>query len=457
MAQGTIAGELLLSKVVNENEVSVLNRYGITRDHFQTHIERDAYDFIIDYSRVNEGNAPSFQSLLEKVPEFSYQPTTEDAFNWLCDRLKKSKLQLAFAEFFNGGEFNKLWSSHAKDDDPQGFADALVQEVEDIKNNNRVSGRVGHRLEDASEWYAEEYYDRKEGKTIKFWGSHFKGLDELLGGGYQGGNMYTWFARSGRGKSLVTMVEALTAAINGANVLLWVLEMPKYEWASRAFAFLTAQEKVKETRIAGVDYLAGYSVQDLTKGTLEAFDEQNFMDFIMSLNERIEGSVTIKAVDDEEFISRTVHQLERDIIETGADVVVVDPFYYMDYSKNTSKTAGGDAANTSKALRKLAGRTKVVLHVITQADEDGTEKQGDERELKLPSRSEVKKTKQVLEDAAYLLAFDSCDGRFSLGVGKGRSGGEGEQVDGLFLPSIGYIEESSDEYVKGLFEGEIEF
>ncbi|MGN9387461.1 hypothetical protein, partial [Enterococcus faecium] len=99
----------------------------------------------------------------------------------------------------------------------------------------------------------------------------------------------------------------------------------------------------------------------------------------MKLNTVLEGSITIRAIDDEDFIDRSVRALERDIVESEADVVIVDPAYYMDYEKNTSKTNGGDAAATSKALRKLAGRTKVVMHVITQAEEDDSEKRGDER------------------------------------------------------------------------------
>lgn len=457
MSKATITGELFLSKVINENDVTALNRHGITREHFQTLTEQKAYDFIVDYARSNEGNSPSYQALLDRVPEFAYQASTEDSFKWLGENIKKAKLNLAFTSFFNGDAFNKLWSDSIKENNPQGFADDVIAAITHIKNDNRISGKTGHLLTDAPEWYAPEYYDRKEGNIIKFWNSHFKGLDDLLGGGYQGGNMYTWFARSGRGKSIVTMVEALSAAIQGANVLMWVLEMPKYEWASRAFAFLSAQEEVKRSVIDGVDYLGGYNVQELTKGQLDYNEEMDFMEFIQTLNDKISGSVTIKAVDDEDFIKRDVRQLERDIVETDANVVVVDPFYYMSYSKNTSQTAGGDAANTSKELRGLAGRTKVVLHVITQADEDSTEKQGDERELKLPSRSEVKKTKQVLEDASYLLSFDSCDGRFALGVKKGRSGGEGKELSGIFLPAIGYIKESNDAIVKELFDNSIEF
>ncbi|MGZ7294659.1 hypothetical protein ACXWQW_09525, partial [Streptococcus pyogenes] len=85
------------------------------------------------------------------------------------------------------------------------------------------------------------------------------------------------------------------------------------------------------------------------------------------------------------------------------------------------------------------------------------EKRGDERELNIPKRSQVKKTKALLEDAAIVLAFDSCDGIFGLEVSKGRSGGEGEGIEGIFLPSIGYIEENSQQVVEELFADDIEF
>ena len=93
---------------------------------------------------------------------------------------------------------------------------------------------------------------------------------------------------------------------------------------------------------------------------------------------------------------------------TKADVVVVDPIYLMDYESNTSKVAGGDVANTSKKIRRIAGYTGATIHVITQAEEvrDDTDEDGN-RELRAPKRAEIKKTKAILEDAANVFGIDS--------------------------------------------------
>src|SRR5690606_23432995 len=117
-------------------------------------------------------------------------------------------------------------------------------------------------------------------------------------------------------------------------------------------------------------------------------------------------------------------------------------FYYLHYERNTSKTAGGDAAETSKRLRALAGRTSTVIVAITQADETKQEEDEDgNRELKLPERKDVKKTKALLEDAYLLIGVDTDykQGRGLVGVFKGRDGGEGNVSEVLYIPQVGIV------------------
>src|SRR5699024_7495420 len=102
-------------------------------------------------------------------------------------------------------------------------------------------------------------------------------------------------------------------------------------------------------------------------GRLSPEFETAFRFFIDTLNDRMAGNIVIRAVDDEDFTDRSLRALRADIEETEADVVIIDPFYYLDYEKNTSKTTGGDAANTSMQLRRLAGNKGVVVIAITQA------------------------------------------------------------------------------------------
>lgn len=113
----------------------------------------------------------------------------------------------------------------------------------------------------------------------------------------------------------------------------------------------------------------------------------------------------------------------------------------MHTPKNESGVNGGNFAALSMKLRALAGCTKVVLMVITQAEEtkDENDKENDERILRPPMRDEIKKTKQVLEDATNTFGIDTLDGEGVIKLGKGRNGGEGVCVNMIYLAGYGII------------------
>jgi replicative DNA helicase len=240
------------------------------------------------------------------------------------------------------------------------------------------------------------------------------------------------------------MEEAIEAAAQGANVLVWACEMSRFEWMARAYSAISARAGTVNANIEGVDYDAGFENKALLTGKLSEEFEAGFETFLLEMAEgqHISGNLTLRAADDADFFTRDVKQLEADILATKADVVVVDPIYLMDYEANTSKVAGGDVANTSKRIRRLAGLTGAVIHVITQADEvkDDRDEEGN-RELRAPKRAEIKKTKAVLEDAANVFGIDTLDGAGIIEIGKGRNGGEGTQVEVLYLPNYGIVRE----------------
>jgi replicative DNA helicase len=263
-------------------------------------------------------------------------------------------------------------------------------------------------------------------------------------GGYLSGNMYAWGGRSGRGKSVFTMEEAIEAAMQGANVLVWAMEMSRFEWMARAYSSISARQGYVNAEINGVDYNVGFENRALLTGKLSEEFEAGFRTFIAMLDgdDLMPGNITVRSADDTDFIKRDVRQLEADILQTKADVVLVDPIYLMDYEANTSKTSGGDVANTSKKIRRIAGYTNTVIHVVTQAEEVKDDKDDDgNRELRAPRRGEYKKTSSILEDSTYAFGIDSLDGRGLIEQLKGRSGGEGLQVEVLYLPNFGIVRE----------------
>jgi replicative DNA helicase len=443
-------GLMLLSKVIDNNDVAALARFGITESDFGTEAERQAYRFITSYAEANRGQAPSYATVAAEVDGFAYIPEVADSYEYLARQIKNHAAKLEIIKLMQGytdektGKF--IESPVAKkfeELDGNSFLEWLQNELERVRIRTDVRDKVGTDVKADVDKFLAEYERRKAGESFRVWKSRFSFINKAIGG-YVSGNLYVVYGRSGRGKSAITLEECIEMAMQGATVLIWSMEMGWYEVMVRIYTSVSGRIGVSVAELDGIDMEAGFDSRDLRYGKLSPDFEKKFREFLASINAIIPGRIIVRAVDDEDFVRRDLRQLEADIIETKADVVLIDPFYYLDYEKNTSRTAGGDAAETSKKLRRLAGRTKAVVFAITQADEvdDKTDDDG-ERELQLPKRKDVTKTKQLLQDAALLIAVDTNarQGRGLIGANKGRDGGEGEQAEILYLPQIGVIRE----------------
>ncbi|WP_337102393.1 DNA helicase [Paenibacillus sp. YIM B09110] len=449
--------ETLISKVIDANDISAFDRFGIVADHFQTQVERSAYEFTRKHAEENGGQAPSYATLVANVPDFTYIPAVSDSYEYLARTLKETYGKRQIAELFSGKAIPDMFDAIGKTASVDEFFTGLTNRLAEIKLKMRTSVRMsGANIAESGEKFLAEYEARAAGQSHRIWRSKFPSINEALGGGYYSSNMYVFYARSGRGKSILTMEEAIEFAFQGAVVLVWALEMGWFEWMARSFSSISARSGLASATIDGVDYAAGFDNRALQSAKLPDDYEAAFRKFIAELNAIIPGKIILRATDDEGFAERNLAALKSDIIETGADVVVVDPFYYLDYETNTSKTAGGDAAATSKKLRIMTGSLGVLKLAITQADEDESEKSDDGiRELKPPKRAEVKKTKQLLEDGAALIGLDTLahEGRGVIEIGKGRSGGEDTRVEIVYLPNWGIVREPDTADVAAKFAG----
>jgi Replicative DNA helicase len=427
-------GESILSKVIEENNYNALVKHRICEEDFSTDVEKEVFRYISNYAYENRNQMPSAETVMYEIDKFTMRYDVQDTYEYLAKQLKSDVTERRIRDFMitkgnsTFGEINVFdWTK-------------LIQEgLEEIVQQADYRTEVGTSLTKDTKGYEEEFLKRKEGKSFKVWKSAFPSIPDYLTG-----NMYCWAGRPGRGKStLTTMVEATSSAMQGATVLIWALEQSKFEILSRIYSHISAKQGLQSATIEGKKEFIGYEVNRLLKGDLTD-NEEEFMDFLRNINRIIPGEIIIRAVDDEDFYHRGCKQLESDILQTKADVVIIDPIYLMDFEKNTSKTTGGDVANTSKKLRFLAGHSNVVLHVITQADEvkEESDDMGN-REINVPERFEIKKTKAVIEDSTNVFLMDSADGKFKCKIGKGRNGGEGVIIDGIFMPSVGLVYEPS--------------
>lgn len=429
---------LLLSKVIDDNQPQQLLKNNLHADNFRIKADRDAFEFIQEYAAQHDGNAPSYAAVIEHVPDFIYFPNVTDGYNFLTKQLLNDTGRAEFEDFMqNSDGLNAIWSEDTSTDK---LIDSVVDRLLAIRQRSVKAEKIGTDLKADADKFIDEYTRRKNGESFRTWRSRFSIIGE-----YVSGNMYVLYGRSGRGKSVIASVEeALEVAEQGATVLIWSMEMAWYEVFARLYVSLSGRQGLTEVEFNGSKILAGFDSNQVRNGELPPEFEDAFKSFIKTLNEQIAGTIIVRGVDDPSFTSRTVKQLESDIINTGADFVIIDPFYYLEYEKNTSKTTGGDAAETSKKLRRLCGTTQTVFLALTQADEgQETEDEDGSREISLPKRSEVKKTSSLLEDATTLIAIDTDykQGRGLIGINKGRNGGEGDEVEILYAPQYGVVKE----------------
>lgn len=429
-------GKIILNKVINEDNLTSLKRYNIEESDFTNDIDKETYKLINEYAQVNNGKVPSYATVASEVDGFEHIPDISDSFYWLATKIKSNTAKNEVMKWFESGKFEK----HLQDMDGRDFVkDFLPSLVEDVSKKVHINEKVGTDITEDTSKFTEEYERRKAGESFKIWKSKYSSIGE-----YISGNIYTVIGESGRGKSVLSLEDAVYMAQQGANVLIYSLEMGWYETMVRIYTSISGDMGVARATFDGIDMDVGFNSRDIRIGGLKEDNEDKFMTFLSELNRNIKGSITLRAVDDEDFIERGLKQLESDIMATDADVVMIDPFYYLEFENNTSRTAGGDASATSRKLRAITGRLGVVTIAITQAEvqkeeiaEDGV------RELVVPSRKDVKTTKSLLEDASVLIGIDSNykQGYAIVANLKGRDGGEGDVSNVIYIPQMGLIDE----------------
>ena len=429
-------GTLFINKVIQSEDFGNFAKYDITEHSFVSEIDRKTYRFIKEY-HDKYGDMPSYATVSDGVSEFVYVPNITDRFEPLVDGIKDRKMAVEFNKLF-GDDFENIQRESSTTEE---IISQLTKRLDDIKLKNTNTRSVGKSAKD-TEAYLEEYRKRQSGESHKVWKSFMPGINEATGG-YASANFYVLFAKSGRGKSVFAIREALESAMQGATVLYWALDMDFYSVMTRLYSMLSAKLGKTKLTVNGEKVEAGFGTRDLRQGTLRQEFEESFEEMLATINDHLPGEVIVKGIDDPSFVNRSVDQFEADIRATNADMGIIDPLYLMSMETNKSKTAGGDAAETSKKIRMLSGLLDIPIIGITQSEE-GDEKSGEGiRELKVPLRKEVKKSKAFLEDASTVIGIDSdyTQSRAVAGIVKGRNGGEGKTFELTYIPDYGVVDE----------------
>lgn len=93
----------LLSRIIDDNNVSKLDALGLDRDFFPPGVERDAYDFIRKYA-ADHDQAPSYAAVVTEVPDFVYVPDVTDSYEYMARRIKEAWGQAETQRFMQSKE-----------------------------------------------------------------------------------------------------------------------------------------------------------------------------------------------------------------------------------------------------------------------------------------------------------------------------------------------------------------
>src|SRR5690625_1033238 len=265
-------------------------------------VDRKTFEFIEDYAEQNGGDIPSYATVASEVEGFEYIPEVSDSFKWLTAQIKDYTAKREIIGWFETGEFERRLNEMGGKEFIEKY---LIPQVESVNIRTSVREEVGTDVKRDSDKFLEEYERRKAGESFRVWKSKFSAIGE-----YISGNMYTVYGESGRGKSILTLEDAIYAAMQGANVLAWTLEMGWFEVMVRIYASISGDQKITQTTFEGVDMDAGFNSRDLRVGELGERFEQAFREFLRNINDFVSGNITVRAVDDEDFTDRSLRALE---------------------------------------------------------------------------------------------------------------------------------------------------
>ena len=134
-------GELILSKVIEANDVNALARFNITISDFQTQEEKDAFVFIKEYASQNRNNAPDYRTLINNVPGFNFRESVSDSFDYMSKQLKEYSTQVKIMQLLQGEATENFETMKGFE-----FADWLSTRVQDIKNGANYRTKIGTDL-----------------------------------------------------------------------------------------------------------------------------------------------------------------------------------------------------------------------------------------------------------------------------------------------------------------------
>jgi replicative DNA helicase len=408
----------LLSKVLDEQNVSILRKGNITVEDFYT--QSATYNFIVNYSK-QYGEIPPFETVTAECPTFEYTTPVNDHFNFLIKSVKNATAKRKSYELLMKEAGDKFQKMQGID-----FVNWLADEANHLKDICEVESGMGTDFATNGKERLDSYIERKENRSGRYIPTPYPSLTQWLGGGFELGDYILLNAYTNRGKSWLGSQIGVTAWSNGFGVLHYSPELSKSQQLDR------------------LDTLFGhFNNTELKAGQL--MDENKFTKYLSTFNDDNEIPYIVKTMGDLKN-GLTLEVIEADLQANPAiQMVIIDGFNLIAH-----KSKGGsnrDAmSNTSRQLRQMFGKYEVAGLVVAQTPtsaekENQAKDEAGTRIVTPPEIYQYSETVAVIQDACTVLTFDQYQGVGKLKLAKARTPFVGKEIELHVDFNLGWIRE----------------
>lgn len=409
----------LLSKVIDEGNISALTRYNVTGFDFAQ--QKEAFFFIKNYMK-EFGQVPAYTEVVAECPSFEYVPEVPDNTAYMCKKLKSDIAKRKSFELLQKEATAKFSSMNGSD-----FINWLHDETLKIKEVSSAESFAGTNFAtnglERKEWYLES----KEQRTYQYIPTPYDSLTEWLGGGFELGDYVLLQAYTNRGKSWIASDVGVKAWVSGYGVLHYSPELSKKQQLQR------------------LDTVHGhFRNSELKLGELKK--EEQYLKYLEGFNEENDVPYIVKTMGDLPK-GLSVEGIEADLqANENIKMVIIDGFGLMNHKGNDGNR--NNMTNTSRRLRQLFGKYGVVGIVVHQVPtsaekENRSEDESGARIVEPPRIDQYSETVAVIQDACTILNFDQHQGVGKIRLAKARTPNVDEILELQCDFDLGYIKEVS--------------
>lgn len=369
----------ILSRVLNQKSMNIINSNYMTDDYFQVYIEE--YQYIKGHFS-KYGNVPDKETFLARFPDFDIVEVAESD-QYLVDAFEEEHLYSITVPVLNKiGELIQTDSNKA--------VEYLQSQLPNLTAKSKIVGK--NIVADADE-RLQEWIKRKNEPQKYMIPTGFKEIDEVVGGFQKGEELAVILARTGNGKTWV------------------VVKMLEHAWKMNQRVGLVEPEMSFNKTGYRFDTIHGHiSSRTLTQGK----DNADYEPYIEELKTHEIPFYVIHPKDMQRRV--TVSKLRTFIESNNLDMLAIDGISYL----TDERALRGDNTTTklthiSEDLMDLSIELGIPIIVVVQANREGARNEDLEVE-------NVRDSDGIAYNASLLFTIQQKEEGLQIAIKKNRNG-----------------------------------